>query len=71
MANMIKYYVKNRFIWVFYVWVIILGITFNGNPYINAILLLFGAISIMLAFSYIEEECNLNAQERLFLKKFS
>ena len=71
MANMIKFYVKNRFMWVFYAWVIILGITFNGNPYINVIVLLFGAKIFMFVFSYIEEECDLNAQERLFLKKFS
>lgn len=71
MNNTFKFYIKNRFMYVTYMWCLILCVVFNGNPYINVVVLSFGFIGVIMAFAYIDEDCKLNAQERLFLKKLS
>lgn len=67
-----KYYLANRFIYILGVWCAILFFCmFSSNAYLNEFIIIFGLMLVMLAFIYLQDECKLNANERLFLHKLS
>ena len=69
MSNIIKFYVKNRFMWLGFGWVAVLCFACSCNPYISVCVLMGGLMCVMGCFAYIDERCGLKAQERLLLKK--
>ena len=64
---MIKFFVLNRFMWLIYTWILVCGIMFFNNPYVNMILLIFGLALILLIFGYVQDKCKLNKEEEKFL----
>lgn len=71
MSNIIKFYVKNRFMWLGFVWVAVLCFACDCEPHISVCVLVGGLMCVMVCFAYIDECCSLKAQERLFLKKLN
>lgn len=71
MANIIKFYAKNRFMWLGFVWVAVLCLACSCDPHISVCALAVGLMCIIGCFGYIDECCSLQAQERLFLKKLN
>lgn len=70
MKKTLKYIVCNRFMWLYYAFALVLLYCLtSANPYINEALILLGVVVVCGGYGYIDEECKLNAQERLFKAK--
>lgn len=69
MKHLFRFYVFNRFMYVFYMFAAVIGVAFGGNPYTNVVWFLTSIFGLVCAFAFIEEVCRLNAQERLLLLK--
>jgi hypothetical protein len=69
MKHLFRFYVHNRFMYVFYTFAAVIGVLFGGNPYANVVWLLTSIFGLVCAFAFIETACRLNAQERLLLSK--
>ena len=67
---MTKFFIKNRFMLLFYAWSIVCLSMIFINPYINMVVYIFGVPIVVLAFCYIQDCCRLNKEEEKFLSLF-
>lgn len=72
MNTKIKFYIKNRFMNLLSVWVVLLMFCcINSNANVNGVLIAVGFVCVVLGFSYMIDKCKYNAQERLFVRKLN